>query len=272
MHKETENLLLDQNGSVLTIWLNRPQTRNALSAEMIAELIATFQAVSADESIRVVMLRGKGGIFSAGADLKQFRECLQDDINRQQIVSMNASMGELAAAIRALPQLFIVLIEGAAMAGGLGISCVADLVLTTSDARFSLTEVSIGLPPAQIAPLVIERIGLSEGRRLMLTAQRFNGVEAGRLGFAHFVVADSDELEQKAAEIVGQGLRGAPGAIAKTKQIIAASKSLGGVDQVQFAANAFADCLLSSEAREGIAAFLEKRQPAWFPSNEEDKP
>ncbi len=272
MQKETENLLLEQSGPVLTIWLNRPETRNALSTGMIAELIATFKAVAADENVRVVILRGKGGLFSAGADLKQFRESFQDNPRREQIVSMNASMGELAAVISALPQLFVVLIEGAAMAGGLGISCVADVVLTTRDARFSLTEVSIGLPPAQIAPLVIERIGLSEGRRLMLTAQRFNGVEAGRLGFAHFVVADSDELEQKAAEIVRQGLSGAPGAIAKTKQIIAASTSFSGMERVQYAANAFADCLFSAEAREGISAFLEKRKPAWFPANKEDKP
>jgi isohexenylglutaconyl-CoA hydratase len=164
-------------------------------------------------------------------------------------------------AINGLPQLFIVLIEGFAMAGGLGISCLADVVVTTSDAKYALTEVTLGIPPAQITPVVIKRIGASQARRLLLTAQRFDGAEAHRLGFAHFVVEDAAGLEKKAAELIKDARRGAPGAIALTKQIIAASETLHGDDIVQFAAERFADAMLGDEGREGMAAFSEKRKP-----------
>ena len=263
MLPNTKNLLLEQNGAVLTIWLNRPEVRNALSQELVDDLISTFQALPEAEDIRIVILRGKGGVFCAGGDLKLFKSVFQGGANREDIAGFNASMGPLIDAVNKLPQLFVVLIEGAAMAGGLGISCLADVVVTTEDALFSLTEVTLGLPPAQIAPLVIKRVGRSEGQRLMLTAQRFKGAEAARLGFAHFVVPDGEALEAKSAELIAQGLQGAPDAIAATKKIIAATERLQGDEMVQFAAYAFADCLLGDEAREGLSAFAEKRKPNW---------
>jgi isohexenylglutaconyl-CoA hydratase len=149
------------------------------------------------------------------------------------------------------------------MAGGLGLSCLADVVVTTADAKYALTEVTLGLPPAQITPVVIKRIGASEARRLLLTAARFDGREAGRLGFAHFVVDDAAELDRKVTEILRQARAGAPGAIARTKQIINATEALDPDALVQFAAERFADCMLGDEAREGLAAFAEKRRPAW---------
>jgi isohexenylglutaconyl-CoA hydratase len=149
------------------------------------------------------------------------------------------------------------------MAGGLGLSCLADVVVTTADAKYALTEVTLGIPPAQITPVVIKRIGASEARRLLLTASRFDGTEAGRLGFAHFVVDDAAGLDAKAREILRQASKGAPGAIARTKEIINATTQLDGDELVQFAAERFADCMLGDEAREGLAAFAEKRQPSW---------
>jgi len=155
-----------------------------------------------------------------------------------------------------------------AMAGGLGLSCIADVVLTTASARFSLTEVTLGIPPAQITPVVIRRIGASQARRLLLTAQRFDGTEAGRLGFAHFVVEDTEALDARAAEIIAQARKGAPGAIALTKQIIAATDTLQADALVQFAAERFADAMLGDEGREGMTAFAEKRPPAWATNGE----
>ena len=133
----------------------------------------------------------------------------------------------------------------------------------TAGAKYALTEVTLGIPPAQITPVVIKRIGASEARRLLLTAQRFDGIEAHRLGFAHFLVEDAAALDAKAVEIVEDARRGAPGAIALTKQIISASETLHGDDIVQFAAERFADAMLGEEGREGMAAFAEKRKPAW---------
>jgi isohexenylglutaconyl-CoA hydratase len=263
MLPEVENLLLERDGHTLTIWFNRPEVRNALSQAVADDLAATLEALPSEDSIRFVILRGKGGVFCAGGDLKMFKTVFQGGTDREEIVRFNMDFGRLMKAVHALPQLMMVLIEGAAMAGGLGLSCLADVVVTTADAKFALTEVTLGIPPAQITPVVIKRIGASEARRLLLTASRFDGTEAGRLGFAHFVVDDAAGLDAKAGEIQRQASKGAPGAIARTKEIINATTQLDGDELVQFAAERFADCMLGDEAREGLAAFAEKRQPSW---------
>ena len=263
MLPEVSNLLLEREGDTLTIWFNRPEVRNALSAAVADDLAATLEALPGERDIRFVILRGKGGVFCAGGDLKMFKTVFQGGADRDEIVRFNADFGRLMKAIKAIPQLFVVLIEGAAMAGGLGLSCLADVVVTTRDARYALTEVTLGIPPAQITPVVIKRIGASEARRLLLTAAAFDGSEAGELGFAHFVVDDAAALEAKAKELLAQARRGSPGAIAATKAIIEATVDLEGDDLVQFAAERFADCMLGEEAREGLAAFAEKRKPSW---------
>jgi len=258
-----DNLLLEREGPTLTIWFNRPEARNALSQAVTDDLVTVLAALPDLTDIRFVILRGKGGVFCAGGDLKMFRTVFQGGSSREEIAGFNADFGRLMEAVEALPQLFLVLIEGAAMAGGLGLSCLADVVVTTADAKFALTEVTLGIPPAQITPVVIRRIGASQARRLLLTAASFDGREAGRLGFAHFVEEDAAGLEARAAHILQQARRGAPGAIARTKEIIAASARLEQDELVQFAAQRFADCMLGDEAREGLTAFSEKRAPAW---------
>jgi isohexenylglutaconyl-CoA hydratase len=257
-----ENLLLEESGDTLTIWFNRPETRNALSTGMAEELAAVLEALPG-EPWRFVVLRGKGGTFCSGGDLKMFRNVFQAGMPREEIVEFNAGFGRMMVAVRRLPQLFIVAIEGAAMAGGLGLACLADVVITTADARFALTEVTLGIPPAQITPVVIRRIGMSEARRLLLTAQRFDGVEAHRLGFAHFVEPDEEALEARLRSVLGDAHHGAPGAIALTKQIISACDSLDEDALVQFAAERFADAMLGEEAREGMQAFIDKRPTHW---------
>ncbi len=263
MLPDVSQLILERDGDLLTIWFNRPEVRNALSDQMAGELASVLEALPGEQQIRFVILRGKGGAFCSGGDLSMFKTVFQGGADRQTIVEFNASFGRLCQAVAELPQLFIVLIEGFAMAGGLGLSCIADVVVTTADAKYALTEVTLGIPPAQITPVVIKRIGSSEARRLLLTAQRFDGREAHRLGFAHFLVEDRDGLAAKARELVNQARRGAPGAIALTKQIIRASETLHGEEIVQFAAERFADAMLGDEGREGMQAFADKRAPSW---------
>lgn len=263
MLPDVENVLLEPDGDTLTIWFNRPEVRNALSAEVADDLARVLEALPMEKEFRFVILRGKGGVFCAGGDLKMFKTVFQGGTERDEIVRFNAEFGRLMKAVHALPQLFIVLIEGAAMAGGLGLSCLADVTVTTRDAKFALTEVTLGLPPAQITPVVIKRIGASEARRLLLTAARFDGAEAARLGFAHFVVEDAEALQSRCDTLIAQSRNGAPGAIAATKQIINATAQLDDDDLVLFAAEQFADCMLGEEAREGLSAFAEKRKPSW---------
>lgn len=262
MLPNVEQLRLEAAGPTLTIWFNRPETRNALSADMAAEFSRVLEALP-DEPYRFVVLRGSGGSFCAGGDLKMFRNVFQAGMAREDIVRFNAEFGRTLAAIRALPQLFIVAIEGFAMAGGLGIACLADVVLTTAGARFALTEVTLGIPPAQITPAVIGRVGASEARRLLLTAQRFDGREAQRLGFAHFVDEDAAAMNERLAGLLKEARRTAPGAVGLTKQIIDAAPRLDEQALVQFAAERFADAMLADEAREGMTAFAEKRPTRW---------
>jgi isohexenylglutaconyl-CoA hydratase len=135
MLPDVSHILLERDGDTLTIWFNRPEVRNALSAEVADDLAATLEALPGEKDIRFVILRGKGGVFCAGGDLKMFKTVFQEGADRDDIVRFNADFGRLMKAIQPMPQLFLVLIEGAAMAGGLGPACLADVVVTNRDAR-----------------------------------------------------------------------------------------------------------------------------------------
>ena len=171
----------------LTIWLNRPETRNALSSEMIEALMAAFQDIATDQNIRGVTLRGKGNTFCAGGDLKGFKSMAAGDQSFEEITAMSRNAGELFMAVSRLPQIVVVLIEGAAMAGGLGLACAADIVASTRSAKFSLTETMIGIPPAQIAPYIVRRVGPTLAKRIMLTGMRMQGDQAMEFGLLDHV-------------------------------------------------------------------------------------
>jgi len=260
----TTALLLESKGSVLTIWLNRPEAKNALSAEMVAELGAVLDAIRDDRSLRTVILRGKGGVFCAGGDIKGFRSDLQGgEPGRDDIARGNRSFCDLMLKLNEQPQVVIILVEGAAIGGGLGLACVGDVTIVTRDARFRLSETSLGIPPAQIAPFVTERVGLTQARRLMLTGARFQGEEAVRCGIGHILAEDAADMEAKCAGVLAQIALCAPGANAVTKGIVFETTRLPRPQALDFAARGFADCMLSAEGREGVAAFVEKRKPQW---------
>jgi isohexenylglutaconyl-CoA hydratase len=261
---KTRQIVLEQSDGWLTIWLNRPDSRNALSDEMLEELFTTLTAVRDDRSVRGITLRGKGSVFCAGGDLKGFKAAFQGQTQRhEEVVAANSRAGELFALINGMPQVVIMRIHGAAIAGGLGMLCAGDIVLVTRDAKFALTETMLGIPPAQIAPYVVQRIGLPAARKIMLTAARFDGTEAKELGLADEVVEDEDGLDAAESEIRKQVMQCAPGANAATKAILLAAESLDREALQQFAGDKFAECMLSDEGREGIAAFIEKRKPGW---------
>ncbi len=261
---KTENILLEQEAGWLTIWFNRPDNRNALSKELTTELKEVLNAVRDKKNIRGITLRGKGGVFCAGGDLKGFKNNYQGGSQTvEDIAAASRQGGQMFDLINELPQVVLILVEGAAIAGGLGMVCCADAVAVTKDARFAMTETAIGIPPAQIAPFVAQRLGLRIARRLMVTASRFDGEEAHRLGLADFVVDDAAGLDQIEADMKKQVRRCAPGANAVTKAIVLATRHLNREQQLDFAAKGFAECMLSDEGREGVASFIEKRKPIW---------
>lgn len=251
---------IEKSDQWATIWLNRPDRRNAMNDAMIDELMDAFEALGSDSSVRGVTMRGRGGFFCAGGDLNSFQIYQSDKKSLAETAAFNRRIGTMLDAFNHLPKTTLVLVEGAAIAGGLGLMCCADVIATTPDAKFSLTETMIGIPPAQIAPFVVARVGLSTARRIMLTGSRFDGSEATRLGLADYATEDLDGVEQSVRKGV---LKCAPGANAATKALILGSTTLCRDEALDRAADSFATCLRSEEGREGVASFLEKRKPDW---------
>jgi|SRR5579871_5895137 len=247
----------------LTIWFNQPEARNALSAELTHDLIAALEAVRQDRAVRGLTIRGRGGVFCAGADLKAFRSGHQTGGTRADVVENSKRGAAMFGALNSLPQVTIALIEGAAIAGGFGLACCCDVVVCDTAAKFSMSETMIGLSPAQISPFVIQKLGFATARRLMLTAARFDAAEAHELGFADFIAEGAAGIEAIENKIKAQVLRCAPGAIADTKGLILAIPTLAREEQVAAAAETFAKRMMSDEGREGVASFVEKRKPRW---------
>ncbi len=262
---QTTAIELDLKSGWLTIWFNQPANRNALSAELTADLIATLTAVRDDRTVRGITLRGRGGIFCAGADLKAFNSGHKSagGPSREAVIEQSICGAGMFDLVNTMPQVTIAIVEGAAMAGGFGMACCCDVAICDATAKFAMTETAIGLSPAQISPFVIQKLGFATARRLMLTAARFDGREAQRLGFADFVAEGVAALEAIETTIRSQVLKCAPGAVADTKALILAVPRLDRAQTVQAAAENFAGRMLSDEAREGVASFVEKRKPRW---------
>ena len=260
----TKDLILEPQGSVLTIRFNRPEAKNSLTDEMVDEIHAVLDAAAQDKSLRTLILRGEGGIFCAGGDIKAFKSGLQDvPPSAEDVAKGNRSFGDLMIKLNEQPQTVIILVEGAAIGGGLGLCCVGDVTIVTRDAKFRLSETSLGIPPAQIAPFVTERVGLTHARRLMLTGARFKGEEAVQYGIGHLLAEDSADMEAKCAEVLEQISLCAPGANAVTKSIVFEATRSPRPEALDFAAKGFAACMLSEEGREGVTALIEKRKPKW---------
>lgn len=261
---ETNCLITELDKGWLTIWLNRPEVRNAMSRELSDELLAVLSAIRDDRTVRGVTIRGKGGAFCAGGDLKEFKANFQSgDQKPEEVAAYSQEIGSMFEALSTLPMPVIMLVEGPAMAGGFGIVCTGDVVIVTEDAKFAMTETAIGIPPAQIIPHVAARLGMAVARRLTMTAARIDSAEALQVGLADYVLPDIAAAEALEAEFRSRVMRCAPGANAASKEILHATRNLQGQAMVDFAAKGFADAIIGPEGREGIASFLEKRKPVW---------
>lgn len=250
---------------VLHISLAREHLYNAVNSVMLAELIAVFTALQSMEEIRVVVLRGKGGHFSAGGDLSEFLTAVDagDDDSDRRMVEVIRDSGRLLTLIDRTPRIVIAVLEGTVLGTGLGIACVSDMVIVHSDAELSLPEVMIGFPPSQIAPFLLRRIGPSGTRMLALTGYRFDGREAHRLGLAHMMTEDRPLLEQMLLDAVQQALLCGPGAVKATKKLL---HDLGPPDIERYldaAAETFVRDMRKGEGVEGLNAFVSKRVPSW---------
>ena len=260
---ETKSLDLELNAGWLTIWFNEPERRNPLTTARVDALRALCRALESRRDIRGVIFRGRGGVFCAGGDLKSFKVAFQVDATREDVIALSLNGADLFDLVNALPQVTVMAVEGAAMAGGFGLVCCGDVVVADAAAKFALAETRIGLTPAQISPFVLNRLGARLGRRLLLTAASFDGADAARIGLADVVTKGTREMDEAICNVATDVRRAAPGAVANTKRLILAMPGLDREGQKQAAAESFADAMLSEEGREGVASFVEKRKPSW---------
>ena len=257
---QTESIITNLENSWLTISFNRPEKRNALSRQLIMDIFQILETVHDDRSVRGITFRGQGGTFCAGADLKEFQEILSAGDKAKKMADAASSLvGQLFKTISASPQVTVSVVEGAAIAGGFGIACSTDLVITMANARYALTETQIGLTPAQIAPYVINRLGFAKGRKMMLLGDHIDGNDALEIGLADYVADDTEKLSEILENIQQKVMKCAPGAIAVTKEIIESCNTINTV----MAADLFSDCLVGEEGKEGFSSFFEKRKPYW---------
>jgi isohexenylglutaconyl-CoA hydratase len=253
---------------VLRVTLNRPEVRNAMSLAMVEELSQALAVAEGSGDVRVVVLRGAGGHFCAGADLKDMAAARlrpgPAEPGRDGVAAGNARFGELCVAFARTPLALVAVLEGTVMGGGFGLACVADVALASDGVTFRLPETSLGVVPAQIAPYLVERIGYAQAKRLAVTGSRVDAAAALAMGLVH-EVHPVDRLEGALAKVLGEILACAPGAIAATKALVAKARFTPPADLVAEAAAVFSRAAQSAEGREGTTAFVEKRKPNWVP-------
>lgn len=251
---------IDKQGTA-RITLTRAEVHNAFNEALIAELTAALDGAAQDPRVRIVVLAAQGPSFSAGADLNWMKAMA--GYSRAENFEDARRLARLMRTLNGLPKPTVALVQGAAYGGGVGLVACCDVVIAAEEAKFSLSEVKLGLIPAVISPYVVAAIGESAARRYFLTAESFSAWEAQRLGLVHEVVERS-ALDVRARQVIDALLQGGPVAQRAAKDLVFAVAARP-VDEtlVEETAARIAEIRASEEAREGVAAFLEKRKPTW---------
>lgn len=264
-----ETLLVERNAPLRGVWhitLNRPDSRNAMSLQMVRELRTVLTEAQASAEARVLVLRGAGGHFCSGGDIRDMAAALGSETQSPgALAAVNAAFGELCVAFASTGLAVIAVVEGTVMGGGFGLACVADVVLAAPSATFRLPETSLGVVPAQIAPFLVERLGYAEAKRLAVTGARLDARSALTLGLVH-ELHDARDLDTALSRILSDILHCAPGALAATKALLSRARFEPPASLVDHAATVFARAALGPEGSEGTAAFLHKRKPSWAPA------
>jgi methylglutaconyl-CoA hydratase len=248
---------------VATVTLNRPDKNNAYNAELVAALLETFGALAGDERVRIVVVRGNGRHFQAGADLKWLREIATKD----QATNLETSR-RTAAVVRGLNEFkvpTIALIHGSCIGGGTGVASACDIVIASSDAKFAISEARWGVFASVIFPQLNAAIGERNVRRYAVTCERFDAYEARRIGLVH-EVCEPGKLDEAAKPIIEGILMAAPDAVAQTKRgVMRCAGSIMSEELFEELVASHAAIRQSREAAEGFASFVEKRDPSWYP-------
>lgn len=246
----------------VTVWINRPEKKNAFDVATVAALRQTFETLHGAEGVRVVFLRGVGGSFSAGADLSWMADAVEwdEDDNREDALEL----AHMLKALHDIPALTVALVEGPAFGGGAGLVAACDHALALFDAKFSFSEVKLGLTPATISPYVIQALGPRTTKLLFATGRVFDADEAWGYGLVDEVFEDVASLEVARDALIEEMAPCAPGAIGDAKALVndfAGQKIDRGL--IEESAKRIARRRVSEEGQEGVRAFLARRKPSW---------
>lgn len=245
---------------VATLTLDSPHNRNALSTPLMTQLRAALAAALADDAVRVVVLDHAGPVFCSGVDLKETAAA------RESGTVPATMLSDLLVEVWQCPKPVVARVAGPARAGGLGLIAAADLAFCRTDATFAFTEVRLGVVPAVISATVLRRMDPRSASRLYLTGENFDGTRAAQAGLVTEAVAP-EALDATVAGACAAMVRGAPKALAGTKQLLRRSPDPDIVGDLSHLSELSVGYFLSDDAREGIAAFRDKRDPAWVPAS-----
>lgn len=261
MKKEFTTIAIEE-GIVTTIWLNRPELHNAMDNVMIAELTEAFQFLGNSKSVRVLVLRGKGKSFCAGADLNYMKSIAAYGFEEN--VKDGKKLAALFQAIYDCPLPTVAVVHGAAFGGANGLLASCDIVIANEKTTLAFSEVKLGITPATIAPFVIKRIGEFGAKELMMTGKRFKANEAKKWKLVNHAVGE-ELIEETLSGTVRQLLGSAPNAVKETKDLIREVVVSSGITEglIEMTASKIAELRASEEGQEGMAAFLEKRKANW---------
>ena len=254
------SILIDRDGPILRLTLNRPEVRNAFDEEVIQAISAAAASASEDPSLRVVVLAGKGKAFCAGADIAWMAKAIA--YSRQENLSDAEDLARMLERLDTLPVPVIGRIQGSALGGGVGLAAICDTVIAADTAVFALTEVKLGILPAVVAPYVLRKIGISAARELFLTGARFDAARARQIGLVHEIVPEAD-LDAAVTRRIDEVLTAGPQGVAKAKALIREIAGAPPDHVIGVTTNAIASQRVSDEGQEGLRAFLEKRKPSW---------
>lgn len=255
-----EHLAVRDEGRVTTVSLARPETHNALNHALIGELTRIFDDLAGSEGVRVVVLAGEGPSFCAGADIEYMRDTA--DLSYEQNLKDARRLAAMFRAVDECPKPVVAKVRGAAMGGGAGLVAAADVTVAEEGARFAFSEVRLGIAPATIAPYVLRKIGRSHARSLFLTGERFGAARAREIGLVHESVP-AGGLDAAVGEKVGHLTQGGPHAQAAVKALLRQLESVEPMDAPGLMSRLISELRSGEEGQEGLAAFLEKREPRW---------
>ncbi len=262
MTTSTPTLKITQSNFIATVTLNRPEVRNAFNDAVIAELTQAFAELGQRDDVWAIVLAAEGVAFCAGADLNWMRRMA--DYTHAENRADAAQLADMLRTLYACPKPTIARVQGDVYAGGMGLVAVCDMAVSVETANYCLSEVKLGLIPATISPYVIRAMGARAAHRYFLTAERFNAAEAHRMGFVHEVVS-AEALDAKVTELAHALANASPNAVRACKKLLhdVAEQEINPALIAQ-TVEGIADIRASSEGKEGVQSFLQKRKPSWL--------